>query len=774
MSVYANRYPQERVYVQFDKNIYNPGETIWYKAYVFSGNLPSPISRNFYSELSDGNGNVLERRAAPLYESTASGNFDIPGDLKGNHLHFRAYTVWMLNFDTAFLFEKDIRIIGKRNDSAHGQSPQTSLLQFFPEGGDMIAGMENNVAFKANDQFGNPVDIKGVLKDASGKAILEFKSIHDGMGKFLLAPDKSDVFTADWTDGRGIEHKTDLPLVKSSGVALRVQTAGKKVFFSISRSSVDSQAFSHLAIIAHMHQFVVYKAKINLTENFMSGGSIPTDQLPSGVLQITVLNNEDMAVAERVVFINNHEYQTNPNIYVTAKSIVKRGRNEIEIAIPDTMRANYSISITDALADGEKPNDDNIISRLLLTGDVRGYVHDPYYYFAREADSLNAQLDLVMLTHGWRRIKWTDLAREKTPVIKFHDQDYLSANVEVFGIDPTRIAQNETVNLILKKKDSSSQMMQLPHLGGTKFGASGLLFYDTATAFYTFNVNHQLSSTAAIVFSNGLYPGVRKIKPISYPQTAFTLDDSSALKRNRFITEAAVANSNDQKIKTLAAVTIKARQKSAQEKLDETYTSGIFTGGDATIFNVSDQVGAAGFPDIFTFLAGKVAGLLISPNPNGASLSWRGGRPALYLNEIRVDANSIQNIPVADIAIVKVFEPGGGNSLLGGSGAIAIYTKKGVEAEKKNEDIKGLDKAKILGYSAVREFYSPNYALNPDANPGADVRSTIYWNPYILADKAKKRTTVQFYNNDISKQLRLILEGVNEDGKLSRVEKILE
>jgi hypothetical protein len=524
-----------------------------------------------------------------------------------------------------------------------------------------------------------------------------------------------------------------------------------------------------------MHQFVVYKAKINLEENFMSGGTIPTDQLPSGVLQITVFGSNNLPLAERVVFVNNHDYEATPDILNTSKSIVRRGRNEIEITIPDTVQANYSISITDAIADGDKSNDDNIVSRLLLTGDVRGYVHDPYYYFSNTSDSLRDQLDLVMLTHGWRRFKWPDLVRGKEPVIKFRDPYYISANVEVFGIDPTRIAANEAMNLIIKKKDSSVQMLQVPHLTGTKFGVTGLVFYDTATAYYQFNVNHSLSTQAAIVFTNGLYGGYRKIRSTPYPGTAWTIDDSASLKRNRFMADALASNGADQKIKTLATVTIKAREKSPTQKLDETYASGLFSGGDAIVFNMMEDVASAGYQDIFTYLQGRVPGLLITPNANGAQLSWRGGKPSLYLNEMQIDASQLQNTPVSDVAMVKVFRPGGANAIMGGSGgAIAVYTKKGGESTSNNIDFKGLEKAKIIGYSTVKEFYSPDYAYNPDASPGADVRSTLYWNPYILSDKSKKRTTIQFYNNDISKRLRIVLEGYNEEGKLTHIERIIE
>ena len=296
MRVYADHFPQEKIYVQFDKNVYLTGETVWFKSYLYSGVEPSLISRNFYAELTDGQGNILQRCFSPIFESTSHGSMVIPKDFKGNHVHFRAFTSWMLNFDSAFLFEKDIRIVNAVKDSfSHAASPQASL-QFFPEGGDLIAGLENNVAFIATDQFGLPVRVKGILKDRSGKDVLEFGSIHDGMGKFLIVPDKTDSFYAVWTDEKSIEHRTGFPQVKPDGVALRMMDGNKKIFFSIARSDASVSENGRLTIMGHMNQQLVYKATVNLQENPMSGGSIPTDELPTGLLQITIFNKNNLPV----------------------------------------------------------------------------------------------------------------------------------------------------------------------------------------------------------------------------------------------------------------------------------------------------------------------------------------------------------------------------------------------------------------------------------------------------------------------------------------------
>ena len=777
MTIYADNFPQEKVHVHFDKSAYNAGETIWFKAYIFIGSDPSLISKNFYTELSDADGNIVQRKVAPVLGSTASGSFDVPITTKNSRLHFRAYTTWMLNFDTAFMYEKEIRILNIAPDSSTVKTPSTErYLQFFPESGDMIAGLENIVAFKATDHFGLPVEIKGSLKDATGKTILDFKTVHDGMGKLLITPEKTDVLSAVWKDDLGAEHHTDLPAVKSAGVGLKLVAANKKVFFSVARSADNATEYSHVTIIGHMHQHLVYKAKVNLEENFMSGGTIPTEQLPSGIMQVTVFNNNDQPVAERVVFINNHDYEFSPRLAVTAKSIVKRGRNEIEITIPDTLRSNFSIAITDADADGNKINDDNIISRLLLTGDIKGYVHNPYYYFSDNSDSTADYLDLVMLTHGWRRFKWDQLARAKLPVIKFPEQNYLSAKVEVLGVEPSHIAKEESLNLILKKKDSSTQMLQVPHLPGLKFGLSGLIFYDTAQAYYQFNMNHKLSNEAAVVFTNGLYNGSRKIKLQSLPYINWTAADSAFLKKNRMIVSEAgrIRSLNEQKVKTLESVTVRAKEKSPSQKLSDKYTSGLFSYGDGYTFDLVNDKISISYPDIFAYLQGKVAGLSISTNGTDVSMQWRGSTPSLFLDEVPGDISMLKNIPVSDIAMVKIFPPGSGIGV-GGSpgGTIAVYTRRGKDT-KEDVSFKGLDRTRIIGYSPVREFYSPDYAQESVSNEAIDLRTTLYWNPNISINRISRKTTIQFYNNDITKQVRIVLEGFNEEGKLARVEKKLQ
>lgn len=776
MNVYAENFPQENVYVHFDKDIYNAGETVWYKAYLFAGGFPSEISKNFYAELSDANGNVLQRNVAPLFESTAAGSFTLPKNIQGKHVHFRAYTAWMENFDTAFIYEKDIRIANGTANPETASNKNEWQLHFFPEGGNIVAGIENNIAFKANDKFGYPFSINGAIKETSGKEVGKFSSEHDGMGSFLLNPTKADSLFAVWTDNNGRQQTTPLPKIMDKGAVLRVLPAKGKVLFSISRSSENDASDYQFIIIASMHQHLVYKAKVNLKENFMSGGAIPVAQLPSGILQITLFNSNEMPLAERIVFVNNHEYAFAADAVIAKKNVSKRGENIIEITMPDTLKSNLSLSVTDALADGISPGQDNIISRLLCTGDIKGYVHRPFYYFSNSSDSIAHFLDLVMLTHGWRRFKWQQLAMGKTPIIKHFDQDHLVLDVNVFGVNPSSISKNEFLNVILKKKDSSTQILQVPHLSGGRFALGGLVFYDTAKAYYSFNINRNLSNEAAVTFGNGLMRPNRTIKPLTIASDVWAATDSSLLNRNRFIVEETANKTfSNQNVKTLEAVTVKARAKSASQLLDEKYASGLFSGGDAYSFDFANDPFALSAFNIFTYLQGKVAGLQINTTGAVPSLQWRGSTPGLFLNEMQTDASALQNVAVSDIAYVKVFRPGEA-AILGGSagGAIAVYTKKGIEARRNDENFKGLDRAQIIGYTLTKEFYSPDYHNMDDQTESEDTRSTLFWKPYILTDKDNRRATIRFFNNDITKVMRLVIEGINEEGKLIRVEKIIQ
>lgn len=765
---YANDYGQEKTYLHYDKSTYAAGETIWYKSYIMNGIYATDESKTFYVDWTDDNGKLLSHSIIPVVYATAAGLFDIPDNYIGKYIHVKAYTKWMLNFDSVFLYNKDIRIISKANNSAALKNTIIPSVQFFPEGGDAVEGVSNKIAFKANDQWGRPVKIKGIIEDNKGVKIDSMHTIHDGMGYFFIFPKPGESFNAKWKDQKGMEHVSELPAIKQTGVSMQVTLSGDKRNFIVYASPVVASTPGDLHLIGTMNQHEVFK----LTKDITSGnikGIIPTVDLPSGILTITVFDSHWNPLAERITYINNGEYLFNAEMNVEHWGLNKRARDEVSITVPDSLAASFSIAVTDMDIDAD--SSDNIISHLLLTGDLKGQVYNPSYYFSNNSDSISQQLDLIMLTHGWRRFKWDDVTAGKFPKIIYpKDSNYLTISGKIYGALPSQLHDAGSIILIMQKKKQDNKMIAVPIESNGTFNDPSVVLFDTSNVYYQLPKAKGLGDASVQFMEN-------RLPPFSYntPATGlFNNQSPDTLGNYRHLLLAAEEKqlANLYKAKVLETVTVQAKTRKTVDVMDDKYTSGLFSGGDAYQFDLLDDPTAVGAISIFNYLQGKVAGLQITIG-SPPSLQWRGGTPQIYLDEAPVDADVISSLSITDVAYVKVLRPpffGGTGG--GSSGAIAIYTRKG--NDRPQEKGKGLNSNTVRGYTSMREFYSPNYGTINDNDDKKDIRTTLYWNPQVITNHDNNKVTVSFYNSDISKAFRVIIEGMSSDGRLVHLENIME
>ncbi|MGZ3886952.1 MAG: hypothetical protein ACXVBP_05945 [Flavisolibacter sp.] len=765
---YSRDYTTEKVWLHYDKAVYNPGETIWFKAYIMKGLLPGGENRNLYVDWVADNGEVLSHTVAPVVEASSTGQFDIPEKYTGHFIHVRAYTKWMLNFDTAFLYSRDIRVLGQRKAGAKTVAVPT--LQFFPEGGDAIAGVTNKIAFMANDQWGNPVAVKGTVRNGKGAVVDSFRSVHDGMGYFFLLPQEGATYTAKWKDAKGSEHTTTLPPVKASGISMQVVVSGSKRYINLVSSQNLPDHLKQVHIIGTIAQGEAFKTDVSFTPGNSTRRIIPTESFPSGILTITMFDADWNAISERITFINNHDFSFQPQMEVLHWGLNRRAKNEIQITLPDSLQgANLSLAVTDAAL--ERDTASNIISHFLLSSDIRGRVFRPAYYFANTADSTAQQLDLVMLTHGWRRFKWEDLAKGKFPLLTYpKDSNYLSLSGKVYGVSKSLLTGTESVVLILKARDSANKMMLMPLNKDGSFNDPDFVFFDTLKVYY--KLKSKLLGSAEARFMTDRLPAPNYVEVSKNFMTPDPLTDTTGNFRNALLAAEALRLQEQEKGKVMETVTVTAKTKPPLQVMDEKYARGLFSGGDGYQFDVTTDPFAMGRTDIFSYLQGKVAGLQISTGAGTPSLSWRGGTPQLYLDEMQVDADFLTSVPVSDIAYIKVFRPPFMGGVGGGAnGAIAIYTRKGDDARTRPG---GLSSNTVSGYTPIRQFYSPNYERFDKRNDQKDVRTTLYWNPMILTTPASRSVKISFFNNDVSKSFRVVIEGLSKEGLLTHYEEIME
>ncbi|HEV7622094.1 MAG TPA: hypothetical protein VGO09_10180, partial [Flavisolibacter sp.] len=653
---YATHSQQERAYIHFDKSSYYSGETVWFKVYLMSGLFPADESKTFYIDWVTDNGEVLYHSVSPLVEATTNGQFEIPAEYNGNFVHVRAYTKWMLNFDTSFIYRKDIRILS-RNVGQKIQRPAIiPSIQFFPEGGDAVYGIMNKVAFKAADQWGRPVRIKGTIVTGKGELIDSLRVRHDGMGYFSFIPQPGTAYLSKWKDEKGNDHTTELPSIKASGLTMQIARNGTKCFIKLNVSPDAPTGLRNLHITGTMNQVVAFKADARLAQDGSIQKVVPTQSLPSGILIITVFDAEWNAIAERITFINNHDYSFQPAMEVTHWGLNRRARNEVQLTLPDSISsASFSISVTDAAI--ERDTTYNIISHLLLSSDIKGDIYNPAYYFSNNSDSLVQNLDLVMLTHGWRRFKWEDVLKGKAPVIRYpRDTSYLTLSGQVFGVAKTQLSGNDNIVLMLKGKDSSNKMLIMPITRNGTFGDPTMVFFDTLHVYY--HLKSKFFGNAEAKFMTDRLPADNyKLASRFFNKGEYPGADTSGLYHHGLLAGEALRLYEASKGKVMETITVTAKKKSTLQVLDEKYASGMFKAGDGYQFDLVSDPSSNAYPNIFTYLQGKVAGLQINAVSSPPSLQWRGGTPDVYLDEVHTDAEMLSSIPVNDIAYVKVFRP---------------------------------------------------------------------------------------------------------------------
>ncbi len=765
---YARLYSPERVYIHYDKSAYSTGETIWFKAYMMNEVVPADESKTLYIDWIDDKGNLLLHAVSPLVEAVTNGQFEIPVEYKGKSLHVRAYTKWMLNFDSAFIYNKEIPVLTKEKTAADSKNKIIPSIRFFPEGGDIIAGIPNKIAFKANDQWGRPVKAKGIVVNSQGKTEDKINTIHDGMGYFFLTPKNGITYTVKWKDEKDVEHNTVLPKIKPDGAALQISVAGTNRIFSVVCSPGMINAMDTVHLVGTIYQHPVFKIA-RATGSTPIKGSIPTTGLPSGIMTITLFDKHWNPLAERITYINNNEYSFQPEMEVQRWGLNKRARNEIKITVPDSLMANLSIAVTDAGIGTDSSN--NIISHLMLSSELKGQVYNPAWYFSNNTDSINQHLDLVMLTHGWRRFKWDDIVSGKiNPPLYAKDTSYITLSGKVIGVLPGQINRDASVLLMVKQKDKEGQMILAPVESNGTFNDPTAIIFDTAQVYYSFQKAKELKD-ASIQFMTGRLPAP-SLNPSTFYKPYGLVPDTSGNYRQLMLANEANSLAEMMKVKTLENVTVKSKGKSPTQLLEEKYASGLFSGGDGYQFDLVNDPFASSALNIFTYLQGKVAGLQVNASGANPSMQWRGGSPQLYLDQTPVDASFISSLNVSDVAYIKVFRPPFMGGFNGANGAIAIYTRRGNDI--KPEPGKGLANNKVFGYSPIKEFYSPNYATFNTRNEQRDIRTTLYWNPSVITAPQKNQVVLSFYNNDVSGAFRVIIEGMTRDGKLAHIEQMME
>ena len=438
---------QEKVYLHTDNQCYFVGDTLWYKAYVVrADNLqPTDMSRLLYVELLSPDGLLVERQTIIVSpKGYTCGQFALTDSLYSGYYELRAYTRWMLNFnvrehyyrtdETWWFYNKKMaadyfrvwdglysRVLpiyskpdtkGDYDSRRMYQRPKTRLprqkkddlvVTFYPEGGHLIEGVENRVAFDITDQHGEAVNIKGTVT-AEGQQPFDIQTEYMGRGSFTVTPtNKRMKATFTWRDK---EWDIRLPKSEEQGAAFRLE--GKRLTILASNLPQDKDYAVSILCRGSLKHFE--QVSLNSPSTTIE---LPLEKLPSGVADVTLFDSDGQILADRLLFVNNHEHDKAliTTTIQKSKTFAPYERIELPIQLEGVSEPmNFSLSIRDSYTDEPTYDNGNLMTDLLLSSELRGFIAYPAHYFEADDDLHRRHLDLLMMVQGWRKYKWQELA----------------------------------------------------------------------------------------------------------------------------------------------------------------------------------------------------------------------------------------------------------------------------------------------------------------------------------------------------------------------------
>ncbi len=753
----------EKVYLHIDRELYSPGDDIWFRSYLAGGinHRLIPGYKNIYVQLVAEDGTVAAQKLLLSKGGTVHGDFRLPATLPEGKYVIRAYTRYLQNFGEESYFQKKIMVVQPRNSLEISEIvPDEKVSEidvaFLPEGGNFVLNAINHIAFKAVDETGKGIAVKGKVVDESGNEVVTFRTTFKGMGKFIMMPQEGKKYFALIDNHPSFSYSFEP--ARADGISLSSKTDGNYLLFTLTRNLKVVQPQEFLLIAAHKGT-ELFSSQVTMTE-FQQAMRLYKGLFPLGISQVTLYDKTGQKVAERLVFVRN---ANDPKIRVAVSKTDFRTREAVKVSLEsllpedDTIHSAVSISVVNEDYFSSGGNNLTLESYLLLDSELKGSIESPASFFEDEAGlTADEKLDLVMMVNGWRSYYWNELEKFAGAELP-HWADYgLTIEGRV-----TRLWGGKPVDygkVVLGPFSRNFLFEEAATDENGRFSFDKLYLKDSALIMINAETKNRSKRTEIDIiqpmgFDSLVSPGF--IQNMSS-------DISVPLKFYREIYHRRVAE--QEYFKELGSilldeVNIEGKQVSRTEdhfrlygEPDHSFT---ITSDDWTYANILD------------YLQTKVPGLVITGDEVRIRAGY--GNPLLLLDGIETTWDYINYTPIGDVDKIEILK----NSALmavygsrGGNGVIAILTKMG-RGDMYNDFtrfVPGRITPRVQGFQQPRQFYSPRYTIAEVNDPKPDYRPTLYWNPEV--DMKSGDAGIEFFTADNLARYRVIVEGISRTGKI--------
>ncbi len=775
---YNKHNPIEKVYLHTDKDIINAGNDLWYSAFTVLGPLHyySAASKVLHVTIVDRNNKIIFYQKQKLYDGTSNGHITIPKDIPSDYYQLRAYTDWMERYDPDFVFKKTIKVNHQNLEVKPIKIMTNNVdLQFFPEGGNSVAGLIGIIAFKAIGNDGLGKAIQGKIIDNQGNDVTLFKSNNRGIGSFSLTPKAGTKYKAILND----DSEYPLPEILASGYNVRINNIFSdfmRIRIQASKNLNDAPFF----LIGSIRNQKCFQGKYSFNGSSFVDLEVPKNRFPSGVMTFTLFDKNMKPWCERIVFINNQK-ELVINTSIDANTFKKKGKATVKIHVscPDgtPVSANLSMSINNSSKYEKNDNMSNILTYFLLESDIKGHVQNPNQFFKDQKRSTKYNLDLIMLTHGWRRFKWQQH--------KNHESNKKLSFAQGFKISgfargkKGALLTNTSLHLIVKSENEIK-------MHTTKTDVNGHFKFDNLDyigpidlSFSAYKENKKLIKVHVSLDPKTSINLVPQLPTMTSKQeinvsTMISKQEINVSKNNdsQEYTKLDLVKRDEAKEIILEEVVVKKdikRKKSSSsvygvEPDDMVYVKNT----DIDLLQVINKLSGinvtGNFPVARVRVRGSgnplwvIDGMPIAKEPFAKGTGDLGGivsptlmamiKPSKIPKAIfSLDVQNIERVEVLKGAKGAVF------GFSGSSGVIAIYTKRGSYSKSK---INTSHDFTSNGFSKEKEFYSPKYNIENDKNNNTG----LFWNGSIITDK-NGNATVEFPISKKIKKAQVVITGLS-------------
>lgn len=754
--------PQHILYLHFDRNEFSAGDTLWFKAYLANAANYVPLSdaHRINIEMINVQNQVVRVVFVQAKNGVASGYLELPVSLPGGNYLIRAYTDWMKNFDTELFFSQEI-FVGNAS-AAYDSDPRQSRMNrnfnnrlddlanqwqvaFFPEGGQILLGVENRIAFRATDGLGNDIVVTGEVFGRDRSVISTFQTDIPGYGDFFLNPAYARGYYAVVRNAAGQNQRIALPDPVQTGYTLSASLQQDHVIVEARKNFDVHNSQTSYSLLAISGRGAEYYQKIAFSAGRFTA-TLPLADLHTGVLHWVLLDASSKPLAERSQFINNLDFSV---VDMSAFPLAVQPADGFEVNINLDLgskflgEGSFSLAITSVGPDADlKLNTSNLASEFLLSGNLRFQNYRVWDYLSSYTGLSRRKLDLIMLTNRWLRMDAQILASGQIPAINFPASSFfrISGRIE----SPERRPLRNPADVRLRIEGD------LPRQFSTTSDSEGNFSFTNVAL--TGVVSAEISATARNL------PGASKIR--LRPITALTVEYPISPLTRHHVSVKGVRRSPERGVPdfTHSAITRLTR--------DETEGGASLATPDQVIYvrDLMDQQ----FRSVFDVLRTHASGFNVSSGRvilRGPTTLRGSSEPMFGIDGMFTSRDHLLNMRTTDVDRIEIFKGPSASifGVRGATGVIMVITRTGTDMPAVSAQYL------ITGFQQERTFAGPGNQAGVESSAP---ETTLKWIPDVRPDSNGEASLwVRFNSKPIG--IRLVFQGIDSQGNLFLGEEIV-